>query len=130
MVPIDFTDDDVMWVASKLPSEASMPGAEAIELINWIICFGCNPDELRFVVYNLDDWMDNSSPPWTAYRTLMDFRLVVLDKSLGVHHVVIRETLLRALTKIFMRAAGDQAKRTCGNLQQCAGLEVVIEKGK
>ena len=28
-----------------------------------------------------------------------------------------------------MRADGDQAKTACGNLQMCAGLEVVIEGG-
>ena len=39
----------------------------------------------------------------------------------------IGETLLRALAKLVMRAAGDQAKMTCGNLQLCAGLEAGIE---
>ena len=35
--------------------------------------------------------------------------------------------LCRALAKIVMRAAGDQSKTACGNLQQCAGLEAGIE---
>ena len=35
--------------------------------------------------------------------------------------------LRRALAKLVMRAAGDQAKTACGNLQLCAGLEAVIE---
>ena len=39
----------------------------------------------------------------------------------------IGETLRRALDKLVMRAAGDQAKTVCGNLQLCAGLEAVIE---
>ena len=39
----------------------------------------------------------------------------------------IGEMLRRALTKIIMRAAGDQAKTACGNLQPCAGLETGIE---
>ena len=39
----------------------------------------------------------------------------------------IGETLRQALTKLVMRAAGDQAKTTCGNLQLCAGLEAGIE---
>ena len=41
--------------------------------------------------------------------------------------VGIGETLRRALDKLVMRAAGDQAKTVCGNLQLCAGLEAVIE---
>ena len=40
----------------------------------------------------------------------------------------IGETLRQALAKLFMRAAGDQAKTACGNLQLCAGLEAGIEE--
>ena len=39
----------------------------------------------------------------------------------------IGEMLRRALAKIVMRAAGDQAKTACGNLQIFAGLEAGIE---
>ena len=35
----------------------------------------------------------------------------------------IGEMLRRALAKLFMRAAMDQAKTACGNLQLCTGLE-------
>ena len=41
----------------------------------------------------------------------------------------IRDMLHRALTKLIMRAAGDQVKTACGNLQLCAGLEAGIEGG-
>ena len=34
MVPLDFTEDDVTWVASKLSGSAGALGAEAIELRN------------------------------------------------------------------------------------------------
>ena len=53
--------------------------------------------------------------------------LVALDKSPGVRPVGIGETLRRALIKLVMKAAGDQAKTVCGNLQMCAGLEAGIE---
>ena len=39
----------------------------------------------------------------------------------------IGETLHRDPTKLIMRAAGDQSKTACGNLQLCAGLEAGIE---
>ena len=39
----------------------------------------------------------------------------------------IGETLRRALAKLSMRAAGDQAKTECGNLQLCAVLKEGIE---
>ena len=53
--------------------------------------------------------------------------LVALNKRPGVHHVGIGETIRRALAKIVMRAAGDQVKKACGNLQLCAGLKAGIE---
>ena len=69
-VPLDFTEDDVMWVASKLSGTAGALGAEAMELRNWLLRFGCVSEELRVVVASLDNCMDNSCPPWTAYRAL------------------------------------------------------------
>ena len=39
----------------------------------------------------------------------------------------IGETLRRALAKHVMRAAGDQAKTACGNLQLCEGVDASIE---
>ena len=71
--------------------------------------------------------MANSPPPWAAYCALMACRLVALDKRPGVRSVGIGERLRRALVKLVMRAAGEQAKTACGNLQLCAGLEAGIE---
>ena len=126
-VPLDFTEDDVMWVASKLSGATGALGAEAMELCNWLLRFGCAPEEFRVVVAGLADWVANSSPPWSSYRALMACRLVALDKRPGVRPVGIGETLHRALTKLVMREAGDQAKTACDNLQMFAGLEAGIE---
>ena len=57
----------------------------------------------------------------------MECCLVALDKSPGVRPVGIGETLRRALAKLIMREAGDQAKTACGNLKLCAGLKAGIE---
>ena len=38
-VPLNFTEDDVTWVASKLSGAAGALGAEAIELRNWLLRF-------------------------------------------------------------------------------------------
>ena len=83
---------------------------------NWLFRFGCTSEELRVVVDRLTDWMANSSPPWSANRTLMACCLVVLDKRPGVRPVGIGETLRRALDKLVMRAAGCQAKTVCEKL--------------
>ena len=47
----------------------------------------------------------------------MECRLVALDKKPGVRLVGIGETLRRALAKLVMKVAGEQAKTACGNLQ-------------
>ena len=62
-VPLDFTEDEVMWVASKLSGTAGALGAEVMELRNWLFRFRCASEELRVVVASLTDWMFNSSPP-------------------------------------------------------------------
>ena len=126
-VPLDFTEDDVTWVASMFSGAAGALGAEAMELRNWLLHFGCASEEFRAAVASLDDWMANSYPPWAAYRALMACRLVMLDKRPGVRPVGIGETIYWALAKLVMRAAGDQAKTVCGNLQLCARLEARIE---
>ena len=91
-VLLDFTEDDVTWVTSKLYDAAVVLGADAIELRNWLLCFRCASEELRFIVARLSDWVDNSSPPWAAYRSLMAFCLVALDKRPGVCPMGIGET--------------------------------------
>ena len=62
-VPLNYMEDDVTWVASKLSGVASAQGVEAMELQNWLLHFGCASDELIFVVARLFDWMANSPPP-------------------------------------------------------------------
>ena len=39
--PLDFTEDDVTWVASKLSSAAGALGAEVMDQKNCLLCFGC-----------------------------------------------------------------------------------------
>ena len=126
-VPFDFMEDGVTWVASKLSGTAGALGPGAIELQNWILRFGCVYEELRVIDARLADCMANSSPSWTTYHALMACHLVALDKIPGVRPVGIGETLLRDLAKLIMRAAGDQAKSACGNLQLCTDLEAGIE---
>ena len=45
-VPLDFTEYDVMWVASNLSGTAGTLGAEAIELCSWIRLCRCLSEEL------------------------------------------------------------------------------------
>ena len=59
-VPLDFLEDDVTWVASKLSGTTGALGAEAIDMRNWLRSFGCVSEEFRVVVANLSNWM---APP-------------------------------------------------------------------
>ena len=80
-VPLDFTEDDVTWVTSKLFGAAGVLGAEAIELRNWLLRFRCAYEELRVVVARLEDWMANPPPPpWVTYHALMACHQVAFDK--------------------------------------------------
>ena len=54
-VPLDFREDDVAWVASKLSGAAGALGAEVIELSNWLLHFRCLSEVLRVVVARLAD---------------------------------------------------------------------------
>ena len=126
-VPLNFTEDDVTLVASNLSGAADALGAESIELINWLLRFWFTSEELRVVINGVADWMSNSSPSWATYHALIECCLVALYKRPGVLPVRIRETVHRDLAKLVMRAAGDQAKTACGNLQLCVGLEAVVE---
>ena len=98
-----------------------------MELHNLLLRFGRASEELRVVVARLADWMATPPPPWATYHELVACRLVALDKQPGVRPVDIGETLRRALDKLVMRAARDQTKTACGNLQLCKGLEAGIE---
>ena len=66
-------------------------------------------------------------PPWDTCRALMAFRLLLPNKRPGVRPVGIGEMLCRDLAKNVMRAAGDQGKMACRNLQLCTGLDSGIE---
>ena len=93
-MPLEFSEDNVTWVAYNFTGAAGALGSESIKLRNWLLHFGCASEEIRAVVADLSDWMANSSPPWAAYCDLMVCRLVALDKLLEVRLVGIGETLL------------------------------------
>ena len=82
-----------MGVASEISGTADALRADAIEIINWILCFGCASEELRVFVTRLAEWVSNSSVPWASYHAMIACRLVALDKRTGVIPVGIGETL-------------------------------------
>ena len=99
-----------------------------IELRNWLLCFRCASEEFSVVVTNLADWLVTPPPPPLSRLLCSDGMLHRCNNMRpGVRPIGIWETLRQAITKIVMRAAGDQAKTACKSLQLCAGLEAGIE---
>ena len=126
-MPLDFSEDEITWVASKLSGTAGTLGTEAIELRNFPFHFRCVLEEFKVIVADMNHWMDNSSPSWAAYCALMLCRLVALNKCPGVRPVGMYETLCQAIAKLIIREMGDQAKTACGSLQLYVSLESGIE---
>ena len=84
MVPLNFTEGGFTLVASNISVATGDLASEEIGVSNWHILFGCMPEELRVFITDLADCMANSSHPWAAYRVLMAYCLVALDRHLGV----------------------------------------------
>ena len=62
MVLLILSEDDDTWVASNLSSAEIALKAEALELNNWILRFGCASEEICVEVSLLEDFMENSAP--------------------------------------------------------------------
>ena len=121
-VPLNFSEDNIMWVASKVLGAVGSLGAEALKLKNWLLRSICASEELGFEVAGISDWMENSPHTWAAYRTVMACRLVALDERPGLRPLGIGEKLHRTLPKPVLRVVGDQVKVACRNFQLCAGI--------
>ena len=60
---LDFLEDRVTWVTSKISCAIGALGAEAIDIRNCIIIFRCASEKFRVVLANLAHWMANYLPP-------------------------------------------------------------------
>ena len=126
-VHLDFSEDDAMWVVSKLAGASGALVAKAVTMRNWLLFLIYVSEEFIVVVVNLDDWVANSSPPWVAHCSMVACRIITLDKHPGLIPVGIGDTLSRSIAKLVMRVAGDQANMTCGGLELYAGCEAGID---
>jgi len=71
-------------VTTQLSGGAGLGGTDAVDLRNWLLCFGAESEAFREEMAQWAMWLANDSPPWPAYRALMACRLVALDKQPGV----------------------------------------------
>ena len=77
-----------------------------VSLQLWLLRFRAASGELRLIVYNFTEWLDNGWPPWAAYWSLMRGRLIALDKQLGIRPVGMGETWRRMMEKCLLQVTG------------------------
>ena len=106
-VPLEFSKENVTWVASMISGTIGALGEEVTELDHWLLQFVCVLEELHIVVAGIAGCLDNSSPLWFFYWALMECWLVELEYRPGFRPVGIGEALRRALENMVLRAAGD-----------------------
>jgi len=58
-------------VAAKLSGMAGLGGTDAVDLWNWLLCFGAESVAFQEEMASWMNWLANESPPWPAYRALM-----------------------------------------------------------
>ena len=91
IVPVVITQDTVEEVASQLSGSAGPGGTDGEDLKGWLLWYSVFSATLREELAALTNWIAVNHPPWAAYRGLMAYRLVALDKELGTLPVGIRE---------------------------------------
>ena len=73
--------------------------------------------------------MANETPPWAAYRALLQGRLVALDKMPGVRPINIKDLWSRLIAKCVIKVTKVEAQLACKTDQLCGGIEAGIEGG-
>ena len=67
-------------------------------------------------IFNMEEWLVESSFPWSSYQALITCQLIDMDKLLGVCTLGIGKNLCMALENLVLHAVGNQAMLDCGNL--------------
>ena len=62
--PVDITDDTVTAVAGQLLGGAGPGGTDSVSLQHWLLRFGAASAELRLIVGDFVEWLENGRPPW------------------------------------------------------------------
>ena len=99
LVLADITENTVTEVVGRLSGGAGLGGTSLVVLQQWLLIFGAAIRELRLIVEDFMVWLGNGRPPWYAYRALMSFRMIALDKQPGVRSVGVGETWWRLMLK-------------------------------
>jgi len=67
VVPVLITAATVEKVTTQLSGGAGLGGMDAVDLRNWLLCFGAESEALCEEMAQWAMWLANNSPPWPAY---------------------------------------------------------------
>ena len=127
VVPLDISEEDVHQVDTWLRGAAGPSGTYALAFHSWMLHFGTSSDSLREEMVECSDFLANESSPWTAHLSIMETRMFVLHKCLGVRPVGIRDRCCHLISKLFLRTRGAQAKEASRSVNLSASLEPVLD---
>ena len=102
--PLDFLEEVITWVVSKISGALGALGAEALKLKDWLLRFECVSEELWFEVEGLEYFLEKSYPLGQITEPFWPIGLLLLTSAHQVRPVGIGETLRRALDMLALRA--------------------------
>ena len=112
----------------QISGEAGPSGVDAELAKDWLLRHKVCSEELRVEIAHWTMVMVNRSPDYATYRGLNVGRMLASDKEPGVHPICCGEIWLHLIYKAAIDGeAKTLARRACGNVQLCAGLQAGIE---
>ena len=127
LTSVDITEDTVKVVAGRLSGGGGPGGTDSVSLQHKLLRFGAASADLRLIVGDFVEWLENGRPPWAVYQALMSVRLIAMDKQPVIRPVGVGGTWIRMMAKCLLRVAGPEPKADCGTTQLAGELEAGIE---
>ena len=87
LTQMEITNNTVTALAGRLSGGSGPGGTDSVYLQHWILRFGAATAELRLIVADFVEWLENGRPPWDAYQALMSGQLIALDNQPGIRPV-------------------------------------------
>eukprot|EP00957_Ditylum_brightwellii_P174218 13263907-Ditylum_brightwellii.AAC.1 len=78
---------------------------------------------MREGMAQLTNWLASRLLPWEAYRVLMAYHLIVLDKCPGTWSIGIGKIICWVINNMVIKVTRDKAKVACDIVQLCTMLE-------
>ncbi|KAL7540686.1 hypothetical protein ACHAWF_006753 [Thalassiosira exigua] len=127
-LPVFCWEEDVAVMASRLQGTSGPCGVTAKALSNWLLRHKEHSMRLRVDLAEWAKLLANYVPSYAMYRALNAGRMLAADKDPGIGPLLCREAWMRVILKcVLYGECKELARKTCGNVQLCTGLEAGIE---